>query len=142
VPSIPSPGNLQLRQKSLTLKQQNNLVHRRPDVRLGHINNEIRLLWRLIRIVDTSEALDLSGTCSSINAAAIRLLRVLERRRNVHKEERSVLLHRVLGRLSGLLERRDRRRNRRSTSLGKLCSDESDAGNVLVSVFAREAEFG
>jgi hypothetical protein len=113
-----------------------------PDIRLGHIDNEIRLLGRLVWVVDTSEALDLAGARSSINAAAIRLLGVLKRRCNVHEEERSVLLHRVLGRLSGLLEWRNGRDNCRCTSLGELCSDEGDAGNVLVAVFTREAEFG
>jgi hypothetical protein len=117
-------------------------MHRRPHIALGDIHHEVRLGGLLVRVVDASEALDLAVSRLGVDAAAISLLRVLERRRNVHEVEATVLLDQLAGRFSAVLKRRDGRGNDYCAGLGELGCDEGDAADVAVAVFACETEFG
>jgi hypothetical protein len=116
-------------------------MHRRPNIAGRQINHQIRLLRVLIRVINTREALDLASARLGINTALIRLLGVLQRRSNVDEVEGSVLLDRLAGSLPVFLERRNGRDNGRGTCFGELRGDEGNAGDVLVAVGAREAEF-
>lgn len=78
---------LQLGQQALALKQQDDLVNSRPDVRLGHIDDEVRILRVLIWVIDTSEALNLTSTCLGVYTAPVCLLGMLEGCGNVDEEE-------------------------------------------------------
>lgn len=138
----PTCSILQLSQQALALKQQDDLVNSCPDICLGGVNNQIRVLGVLVWVVDTSEALDLTSTCLGIDTAPVRLLSVLERCSNVNKEERAVALDSLTSRSAGSLEWRNGRSDSGRTCLGELGSNESNAGNVLVAVFSREAELG
>jgi hypothetical protein len=133
--------NLQLRQQSLTLQQQHNLMHRRPHIRLGHINNQIRLLGLLIRIIHARETLDFARTRLGIHTPTIRLLRMFQRRSDMDEEERAVSLDRLAGRATRGLERRNGCSNGRGTGFGEFGGDKGNASNVFVAVFAGETEF-
>jgi hypothetical protein len=98
-------------------------MHRRPNIAGRQINHQIRLLRVFIRIIHTREALNLTSA------------------RLVDEVEGSVLLDRLAGSLPVFLERRNGRDNGRGTCFGELRGDEGNAGDVLVAVGAREAEF-
>jgi hypothetical protein len=117
-------------------------VHRCPDVGLGDVDHEVGILRGLVWVVNPGEALDLTGTRLGVNTALVSLLGVLERCGNVDKEEGSVLLDCLLGSFSRVRKWRDGCNNRSRTGLGELCSNKSNASNVLVAVFSRESELG
>ena len=119
-------------------------MHSSPDIVTGHIHNQIRLLLirRLIRVIDTSETLDLTSTSSLVNPALVRLLAVLERRSDVHEVEGSVLLDHLAGRLAGSLEGSNGACDDSGAGTGKLGGNEADTLDILVAVFVGEAEFG
>ena len=95
-------------------------MHSRPDVALGEVNSQVSVLGSLVRVVDTSEALDLAGACLGVDTALVGLLAVLERCGDVHEVEGSVLLDEVLGGLAGVLEGSDGRGDDGGAGLGKL----------------------
>jgi hypothetical protein len=133
---------LQLRQKTRSLKQEDNLVHRCPDVGLRNINSQISVLGRLIRVINTREALDLTRARLGVDTALVGLLAVLEGRSDVDKEERAVLLNEVLGRLAATLERCDRGSDDGGAGPCQLGRDEGDARDVCVAVLAAKAQLG
>jgi len=115
-----SQAHLQLRQQTLALQEQDDLMNRSPDVGLGSVNDQVRVLRRLVWVVNTSEALDLAGARFRVDTALVRLLRVVKRRGDVYEEEGSESLNGFSRLLSRLLERRDGGNNGGGTSLGKL----------------------
>ena len=117
-------------------------MHRRPHIRTRQIHRQIRLDGRLIRIIHAREALNLPRARRLINPPLIRLLCMLQRRRDMDEVKTAILLHRVPRRLAGLLERRDGRHDGGGACFGEFGGDEGDARDVLVAVGAREAEFG
>jgi hypothetical protein len=129
-----------LRQQTLALQEQDNLMNSSPDISLGSVDNKVRVFRRLVRVVNTCEALDLACARFRVDTAPVRLLRVVKRRGDVYEEERSVFLNSFSRLLSRLLERCNGRDNGGGTSLGQLGGDEGNARNVLVTVFSREAE--
>lgn len=135
---------LQLLQQPTRLQQQHNLMHRRPNIRLLNIDNQIRLLAhrRLILVIHARKALDLALPRARIHALAIRLLAVLERRRNVHEEERPELLDGLSCGLPTSFDGRNWRRNHRSACFRELPGDEGDARDILRSITPCKPKLG
>jgi hypothetical protein len=117
-------------------------MNRSSHIALRNINREIRLLGILIWIIDTSEALNLSSTCLSINTTLVSLLGVLERRSHMYKVKASVFFNQLACLITRVLERRDRGRDNRRTGFRQFGGDKGDTSNILLAVGAREAEFG
>lgn len=115
-------------------------MHNGADVLLGDVDGEVGLLGSLVGVVDSGEALDLSGAGSGEDAAAVHLLAVLERGGGVDEEEGSRLLHELASLLAGLLERSNGGHNGGGTSLGQLGGDKGETGNVDVTLAAAEAQ--
>jgi hypothetical protein len=114
---------LQLLQQTLRLKQENNLMHRRPDIALRDIHGKVRLGRLLIRVINARKALDLSIPRLGIDPAPVRLLRILERRGNMHEVKAAILFDELTGRLPAVLKRRDGRGDDDGAGLGELGRD-------------------
>jgi hypothetical protein len=115
-------------------------VHSGSDVVFRDVDGQISLGRILIRIIDTSEALDLARTRLCINTALVRLLSVLEGCGHMHKVKASVLLDELACLVTGVLKWRNGGGNNSSTGPGELRGDERDTCNVLFAVGAREAK--
>lgn len=129
-------------QETLALQNENDLVHNAAHTLLGEVNDEISLLRSLIGVIDTSEALDLATTSSSVDATLIGLLAVLEGSGDVHQEERTSLGDGVASELAGLLVGSNGGGNDGGTGAGKLGGNEGNALDVGMAVLAVEAELG
>jgi hypothetical protein len=130
--------------KTRRLKQQDNLVHSSPDSLLAKINNKVSLLalGSLVRVINTSEALDLALASGGVDAALVGLLAVLERGGDVDEEEVAELLDDLAGGVTAGLEGRDGSGDDGGAGLGELGGDEADAVDVLLAVLAGEAQLG
>ena len=113
-----------------------------PDTLRLRVDHEIGLFRTLVRIVDAGEAFDLAPPRFRVHAPLIRLLRILQGRRDVDEEETPVLTDRVPRLLTTVFERRDGRGDDGGAGFGEFGGDESDALDVFVAVFAGKAEFG
>lgn len=138
----PATLPLQTIQQAAALEEQDDLVHDGADVLLGQVNGQIDLLRSLIRVVDTGEALDLAGAGSLVDALAVRLLAVLERRGNVDQEKGTRLFNKLSSVLASILIGRNGGSDDGSTGLGQLRGNKGDATNVQASVLAAEAQLG
>ena len=110
---------------------------------LRYIHDEICIIRGLVNVVNTREALDFTATSLGIVAAAIVLLTVLDRRRDMHEEEvvgTTPLEDRLARKAARMLIRSDGRRNHSSTCARKLTGHKSDTLQVLVAVFRRETK--
>ena len=117
-------------------------MHRRPHIGLLNIHNQVRLRRRLVRIIHTGKPLDLTLPRLGIDPPLIRLLAVLETRRNMHEVKAAVLLDNLLRLLAAGVERRNGCGNNGSSGLCEFRGNEGDARNVLVAVGAAEAQLG
>ena len=127
-------------EEALGLEHEDDLVDDAAHALLRDINSEIRVLGRLVGVVDTSEALDLAAARLGVDAALVGLLAVLERSVDVDQEERAGLRDGVAGELAGVLVGSNWRGNARGAGAGELAGDEGDALDVGVAVLAAEAE--
>lgn len=112
-----------------------------PDSLLLHVHGQICVIGVLVRIVDTSEVSDRPSSCTSIHASSICLLRVLQARRDMDKEEAAELLNGLPSIFASRIEWRDRSCNNRGTGLCELCCHEGDTRNVDIAVLLCESEF-
>src|SRR5210317_1150441 len=103
------------------------------DIHLG-------ALRRLVRIRDTGELLDLTGTCQGIEALTIALLADLQRRGDVNLDEATHGLDQVANVAPGRGVRCDRRTDGDAAVLRDLAGDKTNTLDVEVAVFLREAE--
>lgn len=106
------------------------------------VDDKIRVLRSLIWIINTGETLDFAASGLGIDTALIGLLSVFERGCDVDEEEGSDGLDGFAGDLSALLIWGDGSSDDGGTGLGEFGSDEGDTLDVLVTVFAGEAELG
>lgn len=141
LPSLPS---LAL-QQALALEHEDDRVDDLLDGLLGGVDDEVGLRWGLVRVVDAGEALNLATPRLRVDALAVHLLAVLERRSDVDEEEvatatTTVLDDVVTGSLAARLEGRDGSRDDGGTGAGELGGDVCDTEDVFVTVFVREAE--
>lgn len=114
-------------------------MHSRPNIRLFDVNDQVRLHRRLVRIVNASEALDLSLSGLGIDASLVCPFAVLQWRRDMHEIERPILLDNLPRLLSLLLERCYRGCNDSRSGLCELRCYERDTADVLVAVLPAEA---
>lgn len=91
-----------------------------PNIAARQINRQVCTGRRLIWVINTGEAFDLARSRLLVNAALVRLLRMLKRCSNVHEVERTVLLDRLPRRLPARLERRNWSDDSSSAGLGQL----------------------
>jgi len=117
-------------------------VHNGPHRLLFHVDHQVRLHGRLVRVIDAGEALDLASARLLVDAALVCLLGILERRRHVDEVEVAVLLHQLPRVLSRRLKGGDGRRNDGRAGPRQLRRNKGDAGNVLVAVLLAEAQLG
>lgn len=94
---------------------------------------------------NAGKALDLPSPRSRVDARSIRLLGVLQRRRDVNEEKgaatgATILDDKVLGRFAGPFKGSDGSGDDGRAGTGELGGDKGDALDVLVSVFLGEAE--
>jgi hypothetical protein len=75
-------------------------VYRCPDIGLRQVDSEVGIGRHLIRVVNTSETLDLTGARLGVYTTLVGLLGMLERGGNVDEVERSVSLYSLAGCLS------------------------------------------
>lgn len=132
--------HLQAVKETIALEEQDNLVHNGSDVLLLKVDNEVRLGRSLIRVINTSEVLDVTTASSSVDTLAVSLLTELERSGNVYEEEGSGLLNEVAGSLTGILERSNRSGDDSGTSLGQLRGNKGNTLDVEVAVLTGEAK--
>jgi len=71
-----------------------------PDVGSRQVDSQVSVGGHLVRVVDTSETLDLTGARLGVYTPLVGLLRMLERGRNVDQVEGSVSLYSLAGCLS------------------------------------------
>jgi hypothetical protein len=129
-------------QETLALQNENDLVHNAAHTLLGEVDNEISILRSLVRVINTSEALDLATTSSSVDATLVGLLAVLEGSGDVDQEEGSSLGDGVTGELAGLLVGSNGGGDDSGTGAGELSGNEGNALDVGVAVLAGEAQLG
>lgn len=110
------------------------------DVGLRQVDSQVRLDRVLVGVVDASEALDLASAGGLVDAAAVRLLGVLERRGDVDEEEGARLLDQLARLTAGLLKGGNGRGNDGGAGLGQLRGDVGDARNVEVAVGLAKAQ--
>lgn len=117
-------------------------MHRRPDAALAqiHLERDLLLTRLLVWVINAREALDLALPGLLIDTSPVRLLAVLQGRRDVDEEEATILADEVPSLGTGRSERRDRGSDDGGAGLCELGRDEADAADVLVAVFLREAE--
>lgn len=130
--------------KTRRLKKEDDLVHSSADSLLAKVDNELGLLalGGLVRVVNASEALDVTLASGGVDAALVGLLAVLERSGDVDEEEGAELLDDLARGVTAGLEGRDGSGDDGGAGLGQLGGDEADAVDVLLAVLAREAELG
>jgi hypothetical protein len=126
------------------LKEKDNLVNSSPDSLLAKVNNKLSLLAlrSLVGVVNTGEALDLALAGGGVDAALVGLLAVLEGSGDVDEEEVAELLDDLARGVAAGLERCDGSGDHGGAGLGQLGGDEADAVDVLLAVFAGEAQLG
>lgn len=117
-------------------------MHNAAHTLLGEVDNEISLVGSLVRVINTSEALDFTTTGSIVDAALVGLLAVLEGSGNVHQEEGASLGDGVARELAGLLVRSNGGGDDSGTGTGQLGGHEGNALDVGVAVLAGEAQLG
>lgn len=115
-------------------------MNNRANIRLREVNSEVRVSRSLVRVINASEALDLAGTGSLVDAATVRLLGVLERSSNMDEEEGARLFDKLASLLAGFLKGGNGGGNDGSTGLGQLRGDKGNARDVEVAVGLAEAE--
>jgi hypothetical protein len=71
--------NLQRSQQSSSFQKQHDLMNSSPHIGLAQVDGQVGLGRNLIRVVDTSEALDLAAPCLGIDAPLICCFTVLKR---------------------------------------------------------------
>jgi hypothetical protein len=130
--------------KTRRLKKKDDLVDSSPDSLLAKVDNKLGLLalGSLIGVVNTGEALDLALAGGGVDAALVGLLAVLEGSGDVDEEEVAELLDDLARGVAAGLEGCDRSGDHGSAGLGQLGGDEADAVDVLLAVFAGEAQLG
>ena len=113
-----------------------------PDSLLAKVDNKVGLLalGGLVGVVDAGEALDLALAGGGVDAALVGLLADLERGGDVDEEEGAELLDDLARGVAAGLEGRDRGGDDGGAGLGQLRGHEADAVDVLLAVFAGEAE--
>ena len=116
------------------------------DGLLGDADGKIRLLRRLVDVVDAREALNLSTASGGVHATTVGLLAVLERGSYVHNEDISTSTSgvgdcRLEGRAT-ILMRRNGCCDDCRTGPRQLGCDEGDALQMLVALIGQEAELG
>lgn len=131
---------LKLVKKTLRLEEEDNLVDGSSDAGLADVNGELGIARGLVRGVDTSEVLNLTGASLLVDTALVSLLAVLERSGDVNEVEGTVLLDSLAGGLSALGVGSDGGGDNGGTSTGEFRGDETDTGDVAVAVFLAEAE--
>jgi hypothetical protein len=126
------------------LKQKDDLVNSSPDSLLAKVNNKLGLLAlrSLVRVVNTGEALDLALASGGVDAALVGLLAVLEGSSDVDEEEVAELLDDLARGVAAGLEGCDGSGDHGGARLGQLRGDEPNAVDVLLAVFAGEAQLG
>ena len=112
------------------------------DALLLDVHNQVGLLRSLIRVVDTSESLNLTGASSLVDATAVSLLAELERSVDVDQEERTRLLDELTSLLAGGIKGSNGSSDDGGTSLGQLGGDVRNTLDVEVTVSLAEAELG
>jgi hypothetical protein len=130
--------------KTRRLKKKDDLVDSSPDSLLAKIDNKLGLLAlrSLVRVVNTGEALDFALAGGGVDAALVGLLAVLEGSGDVDEEEVAELLDDLARGVAAGLERCDGSGDHGGAGLGQLGGDEADAVDVLLAVFAGEAQLG
>lgn len=128
--------------ETLSLKQEDDLVDNAANRLLGDIDSEVSVLRSLIRVINTSEALDLTGTGLGVDTALVGLLTVLQRSVDVDQEEGTVLGHGLTSGLPRVLVGGNGGSDDSSTGLGQLAGNEGDTLNVGVAVLTAEAQLG
>src|SRR5690606_19180282 len=106
---------------------QNNLVHDGPHRVLLAVDDQVGLGGRLIGVVNTGEALDVTGAGLLVDAALVRLLAVLERGGDVHEVKVAVLLDELARVLAGVVKGRDRGGDDGGAGPRQLRGDKGDA---------------
>lgn len=107
---------------------------------LLQVHLQIALLWRLIRIIDTGEPLDLPSSSPCIHTSLVRLLAILQARGHVHKIERSMLRHRLPRAGPTGLEGRNRCADHSRARLGQLGRHERYPLDVLMAILPRKPQ--
>jgi hypothetical protein len=132
---------LQTIEKTLRFQHEYDLMNGTSDAGLLNINCQVGLLWNLIRIIDTGEALDLSISGFGIDTSLIGTFGMLERSSDVDEVEVTVFLNDLSSMLSGVLVWGNRGSNDGCTSPSKLRRNESDPTDVSGSISTAEAKF-
>ena len=103
------------------------------------VEDEFRLLGRLVRVVDTGEAFDLTGAGLFVQAFRVACLARFERCLDVYFDE---LAHRnqLANVVAVLAIGRNERGRRQDAGIGHQSCDLADAADILGSVLGREAE--
>ena len=104
------------------------------------VHLQIALLWRFIRIIHTSEPLDLSSSRPCIHTPFVRLLAILQACGHVHKIERSMLRHRLPRARPTGLERGNRCANDGRARLGQLGRHERYALDIPMPILPRKPQ--
>ena len=111
------------------------------DIILTNINNQIRPLGNLIRIIHPRKPLNLAPPSPFINSLPIRPFTMLKRRSHMNQVKRAILRDLISSGFTTRFKGRDRGRDDSRTSTSKFTGDKGYAGDVLGSVFAGETEF-
>lgn len=131
---------LQTVQQTTALKQKHDLVDNRSNGLLRAVDREVGLRGCLIGVIDTSEALNLTGAGTSIDTTLISTLAVLQGCSDVNQIEITVLLDGLASSTAVVLEGSDGGGNHSGTGTSQLAGDEADTGDVLAAVLTAETK--
>ena len=114
------------------------LVHRQP----AGIDRGLRTQWRLVRIVDAGEALDLAAPCAPIESLGIARLADLRRRRHVNLVETADPLHAFARIVARAAIGRNHRADADAAVTCDFGGDIADPAHVQLAVGAGEGQAG
>jgi hypothetical protein len=136
-----------LSNQSFAFEQKNDVVNNAMHILFTAINDQIWLLWHLIRIVDTRKSLDLTPSSSLVNPFPIglfllqsasqreqRAYAVFEGSRNMNEIETPILLDLFASKLSSIFEWGNRSGDDSGASTREFRTHKSYSCNILVPV--------
>lgn len=127
---------------SLLVQEQDNAANNLGNTLSSWVDSELGVLGNLIRVINTSEALDLALLGALVDTIAVPGNGLLERSGNVNKEEATRLLHLLASLLASLLIGGNGGNNDTGTGSGQLSGDEAKTVDVDITLTLTEAELG
>lgn len=132
--------SLNIAKVSLLVQEQDNAANNLGNALSSRVDSELGVLGDLIRIINTSEALDLALLGALVDTITVPCNGLLERSGNVDEEESTRLLNLLASLLASLLIGSNGGNNDTGAGSGQLSRDKAEAVDVDITLTFAEAE--